>query len=427
VDFEQPRAPSESALKQRKRMQSVAAGRLARSLLCAALACSWLGCTKPPAGSAPAVPPGSGAPGSAEVAPSGVSEPRPASGPSLARTYATFFPIGAAVNGRTLNTHAGLLAQHFNSITAENEMKFESLEKTEGSFDYAVADQMVAFARQHGMKVRGHTLVWHRQTPDWVFSNGAGGDASKEVLLARLQKHIANVVGHFKGSVYAWDVVNESIMDDGKYRTAEETEPDQRSKWYGILGTSYVAAAFRAAHAADPGAKLFYNEYRNYLPLKRQAVYEMLKGLLAEGVPVHGVGLQAHLSVEQGTLLDNHGYYQSIAEEEKAIELYASLGLEVQITELDVSVYTPGVKYEPSQFYTPATFTPELEAKQAERYGQFFELFRKHQDVISGVTFWGIADDETWLSQLKSGRQDFPLLFNAQHQPKKAFERIIAF
>jgi endo-1,4-beta-xylanase len=139
------------------------------------------------------------------------------------------------------------------------------------------------------------------------------------------------------------------------------------------------------------------------------------------------VGLQAHLSVEPSRVPENHGYYQSVVEEEKTIELYASLGLEVQITELDVSVYIPGVKYEPSQFYTPATFTPELEAKQAERYGQFFELFRKHHEVISGVTFWGIADDETWLSHFRSGRQDFPLLFDAQHQPKLAFERIMTF
>ena len=392
-------------------------------MLCGALASTSLACSKPPAGAASAVMP----PEAAAATPTLAGEPQAATAPSLARTYAAFFPIGAAVNSRTLRTHAELLAQHFNSITAENEMKFESLEKTEGAFDYAAADEMVAFARQHGMQVRGHTLVWHRQTPDWVFSNGSGGDASKEVLLARLEKHIANVVGHFKGSVYAWDVINEAILDDGKYRTANETEPDQRSKWHGILGTSYIAAAFRAAHAADPAAKLFYNEYRNYLPIKRQGVYELLKGLLAEGVPVHGVGLQAHLGIAASTLPEHHGYYQNVAEEEKAIELYASLGLEVQITELDLSVYVPGVKYESHQFYTPATFTPELEAQQAERYAQFFELFRKHEKEITSVTFWGIADDETWLSHLRSGRQDFPLLFDAQHQPKKAFERIMTF
>jgi endo-1,4-beta-xylanase len=394
------------------------AASLAQStLIGAALACTAINCTKS-AGSTPAV---------AEAREAAPSVELGAADPSLARKYAALFPIGAAVNSRTLHTHAELLARHFSSITAENEMKFESVEKTEGNFDFTAADEMVAFARQHGMKVRGHTLVWHRQTPDWVFGNGSGGDASKEVLLARLEKHISNVVGHFKGSVYAWDVVNEAVMDDGKLRTATEAEPDQRSKWHGILGPSYIAAAFRAAHAADPEAKLFYNEYRNYVPVKRQAVYEMLKGLLADGVPVHGVGLQAHLSVEPSTAPDNHGYYQNVVEEEKTIELYASLGLEVQITELDVSLYVPGVKYGPSQFYTAATFSPELEAKQAERYGQFFELFRKHQKRITNVTFWGVADDETWLSKFSSGRQDFPLLFDTMHEPKKAFERIVAF
>lgn len=377
-------------------------------IACAALAGAVLSCTKAPASAAP------------ETAP---SPPRP----SLAKQYANLFPIGAAVNSGTLRSHADLLAQHFNSITAENEMKFESLEPTEGHFDYAAADEMVSFARAHGMKVRGHNLVWHRQTPDWVFSDGAGGKASKEVLLARLQKHIEHVVEHFRGHIYAWDVVNEAIMDDGKYRTADEKEPDQRSKWYGILGTSYIAAAFRAAHAADPGAKLFYNDYRNYIPVKRQAIYEMLKQLLADGVPIHGVGLQAHLSIETSSSPDSHGFYQTIAEEEKTIELFASLGLDVQITELDMSLYKPDVKYDPRQFYTAATFTPELEAKQAERYGQFFELFRKYHEKITGVTFWGIADDATWLSHFSSGRQDFPLLFDLQHQPKKAFERVMTF
>ncbi len=381
----------------------------------------WLACSKAPEAASPASPTGA-----AEGAQAAVGA-EPAAVPSLARKYADFFPIGAAVNSRTLKSHADLLVQHFNSITAENEMKFESVQPTEGNFTFGPADEMVAFARQHGMKMRGHTLVWHRQTPDWVFSNGAGGNASKEVLLARLEKHIATVVGHFKGSVYVWDVVNEAIMDDGKFRTAEEQEPDQRSKWHGILGTSYIAAAFRAAHAADPGAKLFYNEYRNYLPAKRQAVYEMLKGLLADGVPVHGVGLQAHLSTEQSTDPSNHAYYQSIEELEKTIQLYASLGLEVHVTEVDMSVYVPGQKYEPSQFLTVETFTPELEARQAERYGQFFELFRKHQQAITSVTFWGIADDETWLSQFRSRRTDFPLLFDTKHRPKQAFERIMKF
>jgi endo-1,4-beta-xylanase len=346
---------------------------------------------------------------------------------SLAQKYASLFPIGAAVDPESIHTHAALLKKHFNSITTENQMKFESLQNVEGKFDYAAADAMVAFAKSNGMKVRGHALVWHRQTPDWVFVDAAGAPASKELLLARLRDHISHVVSHFKGSAYAWDVVNEAVTDDGRFRTDHEEDADQRSKWHGILGEAYIAEAFKAAHEADPAAKLFYNDYRHYIPAKRQAIYTMLKELLASGVPVHGVGLQAHLSIEPSTLEGNHGYYQTVANLEEAINLYSSLGLDVQITELDMSVYVPGVKYTPETFYTDATFTDAIEAKQAQRYAAFFELFRKHADVITGVTFWGIADDNTWLSEFKSGRKDFPLLFNAKHEPKQAFYAVTNF
>jgi endo-1,4-beta-xylanase len=347
--------------------------------------------------------------------------------PSLARKYSDHFPIGAAVDPTSIQTHAPLLEQHFNSITTENEMKFESLEQVEGVFNYATADSMVAFAKQRGMKVRGHTLVWHRQTPAWVFSDASGGPASKELVLARLKRHIDDVVGHFKGIVYAWDVVNEAIMDDGRFRTAEEAKEDQRSAWYGILGTSYIAEAFKYAHAADPDAKLFYNDFRNYIPEKRQAIYELLKQLLAEGVPVHGVGLQAHLNVTPSPVPTHDGRFQTVAEMEKTIELYSSLGLEVQVTELDLSLYVQGVTYTPDQYYTADTVTPELWKQQAARYKEFFDLFRKHRDVITGITFWGIADDNTWLSEFSSGRKDFPLLFGVNHEPKLAFQEVVAF
>jgi endo-1,4-beta-xylanase len=346
--------------------------------------------------------------------------------PSLAERYADFFPIGAAIDAGSLQTHADLM-RHFNSMTAENEMKFESLEKTEGVFDFSTADTMVAYAKERGMRVRGHTLVWHRQTPAWVFTDASGAPASPEVVMARLKKHIAAVVGHYKGQLYAWDVVNEAITDDGRYRTATEEREDQRSQWHGILGTSYIAAAFRAAHEADPDAKLYYNEFHNYIPAKRQAVYELLKQLLADGVPVHGVGLQSHLSIQPSPDPENPQRFQTVAEQQESIELYTSLGLDVQVTELDLSVYVPGVKYTPDQFYTLETFSDELKAKQADRYAEFFDLYRRYAKVISGVTFWGIADDNTWLSEFASGRKDFPLLFDVNHAPKPAFERVMTF
>lgn len=339
--------------------------------------------------------------------------------PSLGDYYAGQFAIGAAIDAQ-YNNYSGLLTKHFNSVTAENEMKFDSLEPTENNFTYGTADQMVDFATQNGMQVRGHALVWHRQTPSWVFSG------SSEQVLARMKNHITKVMQHFQGKVKTWDVVNEAIMDTGLYRTNNEAE-GQQSGWYGALGESYIAEAFKAARQADPAAKLFYNDYYNYHPVRRQAIYDMLAGLRDAGVPIDGVGLQCHLNLEPGTDSSEQSYYQTVENLEQAVEMYSSLGLEVQITEMDVSLYLRGIQYTPDMFYTPATFTAELKEQQAERYREFFDMFRAHSDVISSVTFWGIADDNTWLSEFDSGRQDFPLLFDAQQQPKPAFWAVVDF
>gem|GEM_PF-540514 len=341
---------------------------------------------------------------------------------SLYQKYAGYFPIGAAVDSQSYNTHSALLTKHFNSITLENDMKFESLQPNEGQFNYGPADNAVAFATRNSMKVRGHALVWHRQTPAWVFSN-----PSRDAVLTKMKNHINAVMNHYKGKVYAWDVVNEAIMDDGSYRTGDEEKDDQKSQWYATIGKDYVAEAFKYASAADPTAKLFYNDYYNYVPARRQAIYELLKGLIESGIKVDGVGLQAHLSIEASTVTTSHGYHQHVSELEAAIELYASLGIEVQVTELDISLYVPGVTYTSDTYYTTATFTEQLQAKQAERYRAFFDLFRKYQGTITGVTFWGIADDNTWLSEFSSGRKDFPLLFDTNHQPKKAYYAVVDF
>ena len=340
---------------------------------------------------------------------------------NLKDKYAGCFPIGAAVDAQSYMTHGPILKAHFNSIVPENDMKFNALEPNEGSFTYTNADKIVDFASSNSMKVRGHTLVWHSQNPSWLFTG-----ATKDTLIARMKNHIKNVVQHYKGKVYAWDVVNEAIMEDGSYRSGSGDE-DKKSHWYEIIGPSYIAEAFRAAHEADPNAKLFYNDFYDYIPAKQQGIYTMLKGLLADGVPVHGVGMQCHLNIEPSTKTDNQGYYQSVENLEKAIVLYSSLGLEVQVTELDLSLYIPGVSYTKDTFYTAATFTDALELEQANRYQAFFELFRRHRNVITGVTFWGIADDNTWLSEFDSGRKDFPLLFDNNHQPKKAFDAVMNF
>ncbi len=339
--------------------------------------------------------------------------------PSLKAYFADHFAIGAAIDTQ-YGEFTNVLQTHFNSITAEDQMKFDALQPTEGNFTYGTADQMVNFALSNDMQVRGHALVWHRQTPSWVF-NG-----TRDQVLNRMKNHITNVMQHFKGKVQIWDVVNEAIMDDGSFRTDDEDE-GQESGWYGALGESYIAEAFIAARAADPDAKLFYNDYYNYHPLRRQAIYDLLKGLLDAGVPIDGVGLQGHLNLRPGTDPNEQSYHQTVENMETAIEMYASLGLDVQITELDLSLYLRGITYTEDMFYTPEKVTPAILAEQAERYAQFFAMFRKHADVISSVSFWGISDRNTWLSEFSSGRQDFPLLFDAALQPKPAFWAIVDF
>ncbi len=362
---------------------------------------------------------GTGEPGGETTAPDPCEVDHGDQIPSLHELYAGHFAVGAAIDTQYQN-YANLLTKHFNSVTAEDQMKFDALQPSEGNFSFGTADQMVNFAVSNGMQVRGHALVWHRQTPSWVFSG------SREQVLQRMKDHINNVMKHFQGKVQVWDVVNEAIMDDGSYRTASEEE-GQQSGWYGALGESYIAEAFIAARAADPTAKLFYNDYYNYHPARREAIYEMLSGLLDAGVPVDGVGLQAHINLEAGTDPNEQSYHQTVENLEQAIQMYASLGLDVQVTEMDLSVYLRGIQYTPDMFYTPETFTREVQEQQAARYGEFFEMFRRNSEFISSVSLWGIADDNTWLSEFSSGRQDFPLLFDAQQQPKPAFWAVVDF
>lgn len=346
---------------------------------------------------------------------------------SLAAAYQDHFAIGAAIDSQSYLSYRELLANQFNSITTENEMKFEALQPAEHQFSFATADAMLAFAREHGMVTRGHALVWHRQTPDWVFHQPDGSRVSAEQLQERMKAHITTVMQHFEGQVDYWDVVNEAISDDGSLRTDKEVKDDQKSLWYGILGENYIENAFRIARAAAPDAKLYYNDYYNYLPARREGIYTLLKGLLDKGVPIDGVGLQCHLNLQPSTNPEHQSYYQTVENLEQTIQLYASLGLDVQITELDVSLYIGGNSYEKADFYTSDTFSEALKAQQAQRYRELFAMFRRNSQHISNVTFWGIADDNTWLSEFDSGRADFPMLFDVNRQPKPAFEAVLDF
>lgn len=314
------------------------------------------------------------------------------------------FLVGAAVNPRTLVDQRDLLREHFNSVTAENEMKFERLQPEEGRYTFEHADRMMDFAREHGIGVRGHTLVWHNQTPAWVFEDGSGGTIDREGLLARMKSHIDTVVGRYKGEIYAWDVVNEAVADSGP-------EVLRESPWLSIAGEDFIARAFEYAHAADPGALLFYNDYNESVPEKREKIYTLVKSLLDRDVPIHGVGLQAHWSL----------FHPDTDDIRRAIERYASLGLKLHITELDVSVFAHDDKR--TDLKEPSA---DMMERQAERYGEFFGLFREYSEYITSVTFWGAADDYTWLDYFPvRSRKNWPFLFDAAHQPKPSFWKVV--
>jgi endo-1,4-beta-xylanase len=314
-----------------------------------------------------------------------------------------FFEIGVAIEPSSVDNQveASLMKRHFSSITAENVMKWSSLQPAEGTFRFTNADKIVDFAMDNEMKVRGHTLVWHSQCPDWVFEDN-GAVASKELVLERMRTHITEVMTRYKGKVYAWDVVNE-VIDDGSstYRS---------SKWYGICGEDFIFEAFRTAREVDPDAKLFYNDYSATNPTKREKIYTLLSRLKAEGL-VDGMGLQGHWNI-------NAPASEIIID---ALNRYASLGIELHITELDVSVY-------PNNSDPQVDYTLQIEQSLQISYARIFNLFRLHKDKITNVTFWGLADHHSWLNGWPvAGRNNYPLLFDRQYNPKAAYFSVIDF
>ncbi|SDK50014.1 endo-1,4-beta-xylanase [Paenibacillus sp. OK060] len=325
---------------------------------------------------------------------------------SLKELYKDAFHIGAAVSPKTIDSQRSLLAYHFNSLSAENEMKFSSVHPQQERYTFEDADVIASFAREQGMALRGHTLVWHNQTPDWLFENETGGLVERDVLLERLKAHIETVVGRYKDVIYAWDVVNEVISDD-----ADDANAFLRpSKWLDIAGEDFIAKAFEFAHEADPQALLFYNDYNESDPHKRERIYRLVRSLLDQGVPIHGVGLQAHWNL----------YDPSLDDMRAAIERYAQLGLQLQLTELDVSVF----RFEDrrTDLVQPSQEMLEL---QAERYESIFRLLHEYKEHISAVTFWGAADDYTWLDNFPvRGRKNWPFLFDELHRPKEAYQRV---
>src|SRR5678816_839327 len=278
--------------------------------------------------------------------------------------YKEYFPIGVAVMPSDVKgDEANFILQQFNSLTAENSMKMAPIHPAENRYNWNAADSIVAFAQRNGIKVRGHTLCWHNQAPQWMFKDSSGNTVTKEVLLQRLKEHITTVVSRYKGKIYAWDAVNEAISD----------KPDEylrSSQWYQICGEEYIAKAFEYAHEADPNAVLFYNDYNEINTSKREKIYTLVKSLKDAGVPIGGVGLQGHWAINE----------PSKDQLDSTIKRFADLGLKIQVTELDISVYPKEHNArERKAEDTDTAFSAEKENKQIQEYKMCFELFRKYR------------------------------------------------
>jgi endo-1,4-beta-xylanase len=344
-------------------------------------------------------------------------DPRP-----LKNAFKGKFLIGTTLNYPALRgdapTDLALATTHFNAITGENCMKPDATQPEEGKFTFEEGDRLVEIARKCGAAPIGHTLVWHSQTPRWFFRGPDAASVTREVALARMRKHIAAVVGHYKGKVKQWDVVNEAVSDS----PGEFLRP---TPWLKAIGEDYIAEAFRAAHEADPDAILIYNDYNLEMAYKRPKALRLLKSLIDQKAPIHAVGLQSHWRL--GSV--------NLAEIEDSIKQFGALGLKVMLTELDLSVLPS--KYRGADISFQEKMTPEQQAemnpytaglpedmarKQADLYRQGIEMCLRHKDIIGRITFWGNQDGSSWLNNFPvRQRTDYPLLFDRQGKPKPAF------
>jgi endo-1,4-beta-xylanase len=301
--------------------------------------------------------------------------------------------IGAAVNVSPLRDNPNYrqtLAEQFNLVTPENALKFQPLRPTRQEYNFEQADAIAKFARNNNMSLRGHTLVWHNQLPKWFTER----EWTKEEAIAILREHIYQVVGRYRGQVMAWDVVNEAIADDGSLRD---------TIWRRTIGPDYIEMAFRWAHEADPGAKLFYNDYGGEgRGKKSDAIYGLVEKLLLKKVPIHGVGLQMHVG------LNSVPPPQAVANNMLRL---SELGLDVHITEMDV------------QIQNGTGTTAERLAAQAKIYREMLQVCLEAKNCKAFVT-WGFTDAYSWIPGF-TGHPDAGLIFDKNYQPKPAFSALI--
>ncbi len=314
--------------------------------------------------------------------------------------------IGVAVNPSELTSakYRDLIADQFSSVTPENEMKWETLEPTRGSYNWAPADRLVAFAKQNHQLVRGHTLVWHNQLPSWLTSGVANGSISKTELRALLKKHIQDTVRHFKGRIWQWDVVNEAFHDTWE----EDGNPSPSRFWVNNLGEGVLADAFRWAHEADPKALLFYNDYAiENVNTKSTNILNWMKGLKAKGVPIDGIGFQTHLDTQYGVPGD---FTQDMRR-------FADAGFKVAVTEADVRTdVEPGTNTVTAGHGNTAAQNLAL---QEANWKQTIDSCLAVRACIS-YTVWGVSDDQSWIPGVFPG-EGAALLYDEQVQPKSVY------
>jgi endo-1,4-beta-xylanase len=345
--------------------------------------------------------------------------------PTLKDAYKNDFLIGVAVNQRQFTGEdtngVALITSQFNAISPENVMKWALIHPNPvtNAYDFGPADAYVAFGEQHHMFIVGHTLVWHNQTPRWVFQDENGRSlsatnaADRELLLQRMHDHIQTVVGRYKGRIKVWDVVNEALNDSSSMNDTNLLR--RQSPWVRILGVDFIVKAFQYAHEADPDAILRYNDYSIENPAKRERLITLIKYLQSQHVPVMAIGSQTHANLSWPTFELEDSFLTEVS----------GLGLPVHITELDVNGSQGGQRSQSADITQNAQASgggsqiESVQEKLTQQYASLFKAFVKHRDEIKLVTFWGVTDADSWR------RNGSPLLFDGNWQPKPAFDAVI--
>jgi endo-1,4-beta-xylanase len=341
---------------------------------------------------------------------------------TLKDAFQGIFRIGAALNQSTFEGNdsraAAIVAAQFNTISPENVLKWGAIHPRPDAYNFDPADHYVAFGEKYKMFIVGHNLIWHSQTPQWVFRDDKGAPITRDALLERMHDHIRTVVGRYKGRIGGWDVVNEALNEDGTLR---------KSQWLNIIGDDYIAKAFQFAHEADPAAELYYNDYSLENEPKRKGAVELIKKLKAQSIPIAAIGLQGHDKLD----------WPTAKQQADTIEAFAALGIKVSITEFDIDVLprtAPGNSADVSATSSggaganpyAAGLPDSVQQALASRYAELFDIFVKYRASIGRVTFWGVTDDGSWLNNFPiRGRTNYPLLFDREGKPKPAFYSVI--